>query len=171
VAHAPKQARPRFKRLTPREKWRPAIQLGMVPASASGRRAGARAEGGCEVSREGGLGMKPKTVFAIVLVSGALGCGASVPPPNDQWAAAQADVGRAQAGGAPENPDAMLHLRLAQEDLQMAKQLMGQDDKRATTLTELARAEAQLALSLAKDGAAQEAAYAAARDLQNAQGR
>jgi hypothetical protein len=105
-----------------------------------------------------------------VLVSGSLACGSSVPPPNDQWAAAQADVGRAQSGGAPENPDAKLHLQLAQEDLQKAKQLIGQDNQRATSLTELARTEAQLALSLAKYGAAQAEDSKAQADLQQAKG-
>jgi hypothetical protein len=114
--------------------------------------------------------MNPNGVI-VVLFCGVVGCGASVPPPNDQWAAAQADVGRAQAGGAPQNPQAKLHLELARENLQKAKQLIGADDKRATTLTELARAEAQLALSLAMDGAAQEAARNAAADLERAQGR
>ena len=65
--------------------------------------------------------MNPKLVCGVVLAAAAMGCGASFPPPNDQWAAAQADVGRAQAGGAPTNPDAKLHLQLAVEDLQTAK--------------------------------------------------
>jgi hypothetical protein len=103
-----------------------------------------------------------------VFSASALACGAAVPPPGDQWAAAQADVGRAQAGGAPENPAAKLHLQLAQEDLQAAKQLFDHDNERARSLTELARAEAQLALSLAKDGAAQIDATKAQTDLQKA---
>jgi hypothetical protein len=80
----------------------------------------------------------------------ALGCGASFPPPNDDWAAAQTDLGRAQAGGAPGVPDAKLHLKLAEEDLSRSKQLIDHDNRRATTLISLARVEAQLALSLAK---------------------
>ena len=115
--------------------------------------------------------MKPRAVCAVVLVSSAVACGASVPPPNDQWAAAQADVGRAQSGGAPDNPAAKLHLQLAQEDLQKAKQLIGDDNKRATTLTELARTEAQLALSLAKTSTAQDAARKANADLEKVQAR
>jgi hypothetical protein len=115
--------------------------------------------------------MKPIAVSAVVLLSGATACGSSVPPPNDQWAAAQADVGRAQAGGAPQSPDAKLHLQLAQEDLQHAKQLIGIDNWRATTLTELARVEAQLALTLAKDSTAEDGARKAAADVQNAQAK
>jgi Domain of unknown function (DUF4398) len=110
--------------------------------------------------------MSRNTVFAVVLVGAATGCARTVPPPNDAWAAAQQDVGRAESGGAPAVPDAKLHLQLAEEDLQRAKQLIGQDNARATTLTDLARAEAQLALSLAKSAAAQGDAQKAATDLQ-----
>ena len=115
--------------------------------------------------------MKAIAVSAVVLLSGTMSCASSVPPPNDQWAAAQADVGRAQAGGAPQSPDAKLHLQLAQEDLQKAKQLIGTDNWRATTLTELARTEAQLALTLAKSSTAEDSARKAAADVQNAQGK
>jgi hypothetical protein len=108
--------------------------------------------------------MTPTRVCAIVSIATALGCGSAVPAPNDQWAAAQADVGRAQAGGAPDVPDAKLHLQLAQEDLARAKQVMGEDNRRATTLTELARAEAQLALSLARQATWQYAARKAVYD-------
>jgi hypothetical protein len=115
--------------------------------------------------------MKAKMAFVVISVAGTIGCAGSVPSPNDQWAAAQADVGRAQAGGAPDNPEARLHLQLAQEDLQAAKRLIGTDNKRATTLTELARAEAQLALTLAKSSAAHQAAEGAAAELQKAQAK
>jgi hypothetical protein len=110
-------------------------------------------------------------MLAILLGTGfatgacCLGCGESVPPPNDQWAAAQADVGRAQAGGAPDVPEAKLHLQLALEDLQRSKQVMGEDSKRASSLSALARAEAQLAFSLAKAAAAQDAARKSEGDL------
>lgn len=110
------------------------------------------------------------SAIGIALCVGAsfVGCASNFPPPNDQWAAAQNDVGRAQAGGAPQVPDARLHLQLAQEDLQKSHQVMGDDNKRATTLCALARAEAQLALSLAKQAAAQDQAMKAQGDLQTA---
>ena len=111
--------------------------------------------------------MKAKATLAIL--SGAVlaaACGSSVPPPNDQWAAAQADVGRAQASGAPNVPQAKLHLELAQEDLQKSKPLIGDDNKRATTLIALARTEAQLAASLAKQATMAQAAQKAEGDLQ-----
>ncbi len=60
--------------------------------------------------------------------------------------------------GAPDIPMAKLHMRLAQEDLQKAKELMDHDNRRAASLSALANAEAQLALSLAKAAASQEEA-------------
>ncbi|MGA7123767.1 MAG: DUF4398 domain-containing protein [Polyangiaceae bacterium] len=95
-------------------------------------------------------------------------CGASLPPPNTEWAEANNDVGKAEAGGAPEVPDAKLHLQLAQEDLQKSKDLINQDNRRAASLVAVARAEAQLALSIARAQKAQTAARQAEDDLQKA---
>jgi hypothetical protein len=112
--------------------------------------------------------MKRITAIAVVL-AGAMGLGcSSFPPPNDEWAAAQQDVGRAEAGGAPGVPDARLHLELATESLQKAKALIGGDNERALSLTEVARAEAQLALSLAKQAEADTQAQQAKADLSKA---
>ena len=112
--------------------------------------------------------MRMAIVATATVVLGA--CGGSLPAPSDEWAAAQADVGRAQSGGAPSVPDAKLHLQLAQEDLQKSKDLMDKDNKRAASLVALARVEAQLALSLARASAAQDTAQQAQQDLQKARG-
>jgi len=114
--------------------------------------------------------MRPWFSIVILLGTGALACGSSLPPPNDDWAQAQADLGRAEAGGAPGVPDAKLHLQLAAEDLQKSKDLMGQDNRRAESLISLARTEAQLALSLAKASHAMDSATQAQVDLQRAKG-
>jgi hypothetical protein len=106
----------------------------------------------------------------VALVAGAAACGQSVPPPNDEWAAAQGDVGRAQAGGAPSVPDAKLHLQLAQEDLQTSKGLIGTDNRRATDLVWVARVEAQYALSLSKQQLTEEEARKAQADLAKVKG-
>ncbi len=110
-------------------------------------------------------------IVTITLLSiSAIACGSALPAPSEEWAAAQADVGRAQAGGAPSVPNARLHLELAQEDLQKSKDLMDKDNKRATSLVSLARTEAQLALSLAKTAQAQDDAQKAQQDIQKAKG-
>ena len=64
----------------------------------------------------------------------------------------------------------LVNLQLAQEDLAKSKQLIDQDNKRAASLIALARVEAQLALSLAKQQTAQDAAQKAQNDLQSAKG-
>jgi hypothetical protein len=117
--------------------------------------------------------MTPKAVRLVVwgaMICG-FGCGAAVPVPNDQFAAAQADVGRAQAAGAPDVPEAKLHLQLAQEDLQRAKQLMNADNDRAASLCAVASNEAQLAVSLTRQAAAQEQAKKAQVETQKASDR
>jgi len=91
--------------------------------------------------------------------------------PNDEWAAAQADVGRAEAGGAPDVPDAKLHLQLAQENLQKSKGLIDDDNERAASIIAVARAEAQLALSLAKAAQAEEASHKAQAELAKVKGQ
>jgi hypothetical protein len=107
----------------------------------------------------------------VVMVLGGIasacvaGCGESTPPPNDQWAAANEQVGRATAT-APAVPDAKLHLQLAEEDMQKSKALIGSDNKRATTLIALATTEAQLATALANAAQAQDAAQKAQGMLQ-----
>jgi hypothetical protein len=111
--------------------------------------------------------------FALIALLAALvaACGGSIPPPNDEYSAAQTDVGRAEAGGAPGVPDAKLHLQLAQEDLQKSKSLMDAgDNKRALDLISVARVEAQLALSLAKQQQAEDQARKAQAELAHAKG-
>jgi hypothetical protein len=100
----------------------------------------------------------------------AVGCGGSIPPPNDEWAAAQSDVGAANAGGAPGVPDAKLHLQLSEEDLQKSKALIDKDNSRAASLIAVARVEAQLALKLAKSAQAQQALREAQAELQKTKG-
>jgi multidrug resistance efflux pump len=108
--------------------------------------------------------MRIATVALFVV--GVAGCGATLPPPNTEWAEANNDVGKAEAGGAPDVPDAKLHLQLAQEDLQKSKALFNDDNRRAASLVSVARAEAQLALAMANADKAQSAARKAQDDLQ-----
>jgi hypothetical protein len=118
--------------------------------------------------------MSSKAIHPVFLgamlgaMTGGFGCGAGVPVPNDQWAAAQADVGRAQSAGALDVPEAKLHLQLAQEDLQAAKKLMNTDNDRAASLCAVASNEAQLAVSLARQASAQEQVKKAQAETQKA---
>jgi hypothetical protein len=114
--------------------------------------------------------MRIAMIACLLSFAATAACGASFPPPNDEWAAAQADVGRAEAGGAPSIPNAKLHLQLAQEDLAKSKALIDNDNKRAADLIAVAKVEAQLALSLAKQLTAEDQAKKAQDDLAKAKG-
>jgi hypothetical protein len=115
----------------------------------------------------------PTIAFLSVSILPALAlaaCGGSIAPPNDEWAAAQSDVGAANAGGAPGVPDAKLHLQLSEEDLQKSKQLIDKDNSRAASLIAVARVEAQLALKLAKASQAADQVRQAQQELQKTKG-
>jgi hypothetical protein len=116
-----------------------------------------------------------RSLFALFTAALALplatGCGSSFPIPNDQFATAQKDVGRAQESGADGVPDAKLHLQLANETLQKAKEQMDKDNRRASSLISRASAEAQLAMSLAKESQARSEAQDAADKLAKAKGK
>jgi hypothetical protein len=107
-------------------------------------------------------------ILAVSLALGGVGagCTSDVPPPNDQWSAAQVDLGRAQASGATAVPDAKLHLQLADEDMQKGKALIGTDNRRASSLIALARTESQLASSLAHSAQSRDEALQAQANLQ-----
>jgi hypothetical protein len=90
---------------------------------------------------------------ARVCVVGAaliVGC-ASYPKPTDRLIASEAALRGAQEAGAQGIPRASLHLRLAQEELGLARQLMNDGyDERADSVLMRAKADADLALALAR---------------------
>lgn len=102
--------------------------------------------------------------FSIPL---AVGC-ASLPAPTERMASSEAAVRGAREVGAEKVPPASLELRLAEEGIAQAKQLMAQgDNERAERLLQRAQADAELALSLAReDHARNEAAQVAAQVAQ-----
>jgi hypothetical protein len=93
------------------------------------------------------------------------GC-ASYPQPNESLANSTATVRGAEEAGAEQVPDAALHLRLAEEQNEAAKRLMADgDNERAQYLTMRAQTDAELALSLAHEEAANQQASEARRAL------
>jgi hypothetical protein len=110
-------------------------------------------------------------VITLPLVLGvAAACGGSLPPPNDEWSAAQANVAKAEGTGAAGVNDAKLHLQFAREALNQSKDILNTDPKRAGTLILVANAEAQLAISLTKAVEAETAAQKAQADVQKVKG-
>ncbi len=93
---------------------------------------------------------RPSTLLALVLLLGT-GCGGS-PPPTDKLAQSVASVRAAEEVGAKTDPQAALHLKLAQEGLEQAKRLMAdKENKRAELILMRADADAELAVALAKE--------------------
>ncbi len=85
-------------------------------------------------------------------VAFAVGCGSSYPAPTQPLADAEAADRSAQELGANNVPAAQLHLKLAQEQTTNARKLMKDgENKRAEAMLLRAKADAELALSLAKE--------------------
>lgn len=92
-------------------------------------------------------------VFAglSVLVMAAVPACASYPAPVQQLADAEAAERTARESGADADPQGQLHLKLAQEEIAQAKQLMASgDNDAATSRLVRARSDAELALQQAR---------------------
>ncbi len=98
-----------------------------------------------------------KAMISVVAV-GLVGCGGSLPP-NDKIASSEAAVRAAQEVGAQNEPKAALHLKLAQEQLERAKGHVkeGENDRAEFELLR-AKADAELAVELAREAAAKKEA-------------
>lgn len=82
----------------------------------------------------------------------AAGCGASSPVPTQKLVEAEAAHRSARELGADRKPAAQLNLKLAEEQISAAKaQIKEGENKRAEYTLLRARADAELALSLAKE--------------------
>jgi pyridoxal biosynthesis lyase PdxS len=94
-----------------------------------------------------------RTFFAAVALIGA-GC-ASHPAPTDQVASSLAAVRGAEEAGALQVPEAALHVKLAEEQIEQAKQLMvdDEDNQRAEDLAIRAYQDAELAIAIAREDA------------------
>lgn len=96
--------------------------------------------------------MRAPLIFAwTVALQCALGCGGAAPP-TERMTTAEAAIRGAQELGAARQPRAALHLKLAQEQSDKARQLMedGYND-RAELALRRAQADAELAIALTKE--------------------
>jgi hypothetical protein len=93
----------------------------------------------------------------ISLASSALlivACGGAAIP-QEQLTSSKATISVAQAEGAPNEPKAALHLKLAQEQVAKAEALIADgDNEEAAQLIERAQSDADLAVALAKEARA-----------------
>lgn len=94
-----------------------------------------------------------KTLLGLVGLC-AVGC-ASHPAPTEQIASSLASVRGAEEAGALNVPEAALHVKLAQEQIEQAKALTQNDEnKRAEDLALRAYNDAELAIAIAREDAA-----------------
>src|SRR5438477_2542235 len=108
--------------------------------------------------------------LALAMGSALAACGGYAAP-NEHMAATQAAARAAMEVGAKNSPDASLHLKLAQEEIAQAQKLMGDgDNKRADYVLTRAKADAELAVALARESAAQAEAQRLADTLKAIQG-
>lgn len=100
----------------------------------------------------------------------ALGC-ASHPAPVQQMADAQSANRSATELGAQKHPRAQLHLKLADEQVQLAKAAMDDDEtERAESLLARAKADAELAIAITRAADAEARAQKAMERLQGQSG-
>ncbi|MEO8800250.1 MAG: DUF4398 domain-containing protein [Polyangiaceae bacterium] len=114
--------------------------------------------------------MKRETFTLMTLAGAALvlcvGCGSSYPSPTARMADSESAVRAAQEVGGQSQPQAALHLKLAQEQIDQAKQLMNDgDNQRADFVLMRADADAELAVSLARQETARQQAKQAQDEL------
>jgi Domain of unknown function (DUF4398) len=94
-----------------------------------------------------------KVIKWVLSISGlGLVACASSPPPYDRQASSEAAIRAANEIGASQVPQASLHLKLAQEQLERGKAQMKDGDNQAAAYTLLrAQADAELAVSMARE--------------------
>lgn len=96
--------------------------------------------------------MKTFIVAAATPLLLVLGCAGHLPP-TQQLADVEAASRSADELGAQQNPKAQLHIKLAQEQMALAKVAMEDDDnERAESLLTRAKADAELAIALTRAG-------------------
>ncbi len=101
-------------------------------------------------------------ITAALLTGATLGCGASYPEPTQRMAETMASIRTAHELAAQTNPQAQLHLRLAEEQLTQARALQSSGDNRKADLTLLrAKGDADVATAIAKQQIAEESAQKA----------
>lgn len=94
------------------------------------------------------------------------GCASTYPPPTQSLADAQSAKRSAEELGSASQPNAQLHLRLAEEEIAQARAAMSEGDhKRATFLLVRARSDAELAIALTRETTARAEAQNVVNEL------
>jgi hypothetical protein len=103
---------------------------------------------------------------SVVLTSILLSCGGGYPEPRDQLTESEAAVRAAEVAGAQDTPQAALHMKRAREQIEAAKALIQEgENERAEWMLRRARADADLAMSLATEEGQRKKAAEAKEEL------
>ncbi len=109
--------------------------------------------------------MKTFAIAATLIPIFAVGCG-SYPAPTARMATSESAVRAAHEVNADKDPQGALHMKLAQEEIDQAKQLMTDgDNKRAEFVLLRADADGELAVALARASLAKTEAAKSTEDL------
>lgn len=97
--------------------------------------------------------MKFAPMIAITCLAGlATACGSSFQPPTDRLASSEAAIRSARELGADNDPQAALHVKLADEQLATARNLMKDgENQRADLVLQRAKSDAELAVMLTRE--------------------
>jgi hypothetical protein len=110
--------------------------------------------------------MKTLIPMSLVFVAGLAAC-ATTPVPADKLSRSQAAVRSAEEMNAQAEPAAAMHLRLAHEQIALAKQLLKDgDNERAASVLLRAEADADAARELARKHAARMEAQTAKQNIE-----
>jgi hypothetical protein len=104
-------------------------------------------------------------VRSVVAAAACAAC-AIAPVPNDRLARTEASYRGAQEAGADKVPQAKLHLKFAEEGIVQARKLIAeQKNDEAAQVLDRARADAELAVGLAREAQAEWQAQQAAEQI------
>ena len=103
-----------------------------------------------------------KLITALFAAAIGSACAAGSPVPHERLAASEASYRGAQEAGADSAPQAKLALKLAEEEIAQAKQLIAQSkNDEAAQMLDRAKADAELSVGLAREAKAKIEAQAA----------
>lgn len=110
--------------------------------------------------------MKTLIPMSLVVVAGLVGC-AATPIPADKLSRSQAAVRSAEEMNAQAEPAAAMHLRLAHEQIALAKKMLADgDNDRAAMVLLRAEADAEAARELARKHSARVEAQTAKQSIE-----
>jgi outer membrane PBP1 activator LpoA protein len=110
--------------------------------------------------------MKNIVLSMIALAGLTAACGSSYPQPTERLAQSEAAIRSAKELGAQNDPQASLHVKLADDQMNTAKHLIKDgENKRADLVLQRAQSDAELAVMITRERAAKTQAQTARETL------